>query len=212
MTLFSVPKSSLEILCALAAAAACTSAAQAQAPLAVPTPPAASTALVTLNARQAPVAEALRTLFAGGGVRNFVIDPDVQGRVNLRLSGVPFSVALKQVLGAVTPALAADVEDGITHVRVAPASYAEVRLRHYDAAQMAGLITRPDGIIDVPPNFVFAANAAPPGPAAPVPAGPGQPAGVRPATRGAATVLPDGISRIFALQSNNSLVLEGNTP
>ncbi len=79
---------------------------------------------VTLNVSQQSVQTALRTLFADAGIRNFVIDADVQGNVNLSLSDVPYSVALKQALGAVSPPLTAEMQDGVTHIRVKPPTQA----------------------------------------------------------------------------------------
>lgn len=185
---------------------------------------------VTLNVSQQSAQTALRTLFADAGIRNFVIDADVQGNVNLSLSDVPYSVALKQALGAVSPPLTAQMQDGVTHIRVKPPASPEpvsshqiiaivqgnpllpdvvpaavnvpkdgfqtIGVKHYDAGMMADLATRPGGLIDVPPNFVIPANSGaskPPGAAA-------------------NNVLPDGVKRIYARESDNVLVIEGNNP
>ena len=67
--------------------------------------------------------------------------------------------------------------------------FTKIRIRHYDAGMIADLITRPDGIIVVPPNFVVPAGAMVPPKAAP-------------------NVLPEGVRRIFVLESDNSLVIE----
>ena len=69
--------------------------------------------------------------------------------------------------------------------------FTKIRIKHYDAGMIADLITRPDGIIAVPPNFVVPAGMAAPQKA--------------PAT---ANVLPEGVRRIFVLESDNSLVIE----
>ncbi len=108
-----------------------------------------------------------------------------------------------------------------------------IGVKHYDAGMMADLATRPDGIIEVPPNFVIpagsAASAAGMSPAAPAvttvsprsafgPAGglnTPVPFGATPAVTGpqaapaaANNVLPDGVRRIYARESDNSLVIE----
>lgn len=195
------------LICAVAGVCLSAPAVQAQAPPSAP--------LVTLTTAHSPVQKVLRTLFAEAGIRNFVIDADVQGTVNISLSAVSFPTALKQILGAVTPALDADVQDGIYHIRVAPNNFTKIGLFHYDAAMMAGLVTRPDGIIDVPPNFVIAVNSAgmpssAPAGTAPMPGMPTNQGG--PAVRGPVpavnAILPDGVKRIFALQGDNSLVIK----
>ena len=147
------------------------------------TPPEA--APVSVRATNAPVGVVLRSLFKGVGVRNFIIDSDVQGRVNADLDAVPFPVALKQVLGSVAVPLTFSVENGTYHVRVRQAALAQIELpvsplapmpedagqshfyrigiQHYDPGVIAELLTRQSGIIDVPPNFVI-----PSGPTAPL--------------------------------------------
>lgn len=100
-------------------------------------------------------------------------------------------------------------------------------INHYDARVMADLITRKDGIILVPSNLVMLGSAAPAALGGPNvttvgggPFGPGLPAtaptnGPLPGSQtGPVTnnVLPDGIKRIFALQSDNSLVFETGSP
>lgn len=147
---------------------------------------------VTLNVSQVSVQTALKLLFSSVGLRSFVIDADVRnaGSVgSLSLSEVPFSVALKQVLGAVTPPLVADLRDGVYHVHTAasaaldaeapaafPASaedagqssFYKIGVKHYDAGMIADALTRRGGIIPVPPNFVipsaFGGQGAPTGP------------------------------------------------
>lgn len=67
--------------------------------------------------------------------------------------------------------------------------FTKIRIKHYDAGMLADLITRPGGIIAVPPNFVVPAGATTPQKAAP-------------------NLLPEGVRRIFVLESDNSLVIE----
>lgn len=86
----------------------------------------------------------------------------------------------------------------------AAASLIKIGIQHYDAGVIADLITRPNGIIVVPPNFVVPANPQPQA----------NPAQAAPAVA-PLRVLPPGVTRIFILQSDNSLVFEtdkGNTP
>lgn len=195
---------------------------------------------VTLNVSQVSVQAALKVLFAGAGIKNFVVDPDVPAGVGvgtLSLNGVPFSVALSQVLSSTNPPLVSEMRDGVYHIRTQPSSptEAEARLaqltqaqdagqtafykigiKHYDAGVIADAMTRQRGIILLPPNFVIAANAAAPGAPAPpttTTLGPQRPqapmalAGVAPGLM-ATNVLPPGVKRIFILESDNSLVIE----
>ena len=200
---------------------------------------------VTLNVSQVPVQTALKTLFNSAGVRNFVIDADVPGTArvgSLSLSDVPFSVALKQVLGSVSPPLVAELRDGIYHIQtgasappdfearaIFPAEDAsqiniyKIRMRHYDAGMIADALTRRDGIIPLPPNFVIpSGTVAAGGPTAPnvttagvarnLPPAAANGAvpqnGLQPGLRTGANVLPPGVKRIFILESDNSLVVE----
>lgn len=141
---------------------------------------------ITLSVSQVPVQTALKLLFSSAGIRNFVIDPSIQGAPSvgsLSLSGVPFSVALKQVLGAVNPPLVADLRDGVYHVHAGAAapldeqtvadfstpaqdsgqnSFYKIGIKHYDAGMIADALTRRGGIILLPPNFVIASGAAMP--------------------------------------------------
>ena len=141
---------------------------------------------ISFSVSQVPVQNALRTLFAKAGVRS-VIAPDVQGTVNLSLDGVPFSVALKQVLGSVSPPLTAELQAGVYHVQggaqasleatpaafPAPAedagqdNFYKIGIKHYDAGVIADAMTRRGGIILLPPNFVIPANSGVPGALAP---------------------------------------------
>ena len=86
--------------------------------------------------------------------------------------------------------------------------FTKIGIKHYDAGVMADLITRPDGIIVVPPNFVVPANPVAPTSAAagPPKAAPSVQANVQPNTQ--TNVLPPGVRRIFVLESDNSLVIE----
>ncbi len=210
--------------------------------------PTVDPATVSLDMTNVPIPTALRTLFKDAGIRNFTIDADVQGMVNASLKDVPFPLALKQIMALANQPLAADVQDGVYHVRLKPRLPAALRaadvsegtsadaeqsqiyktgINHYDARVMADLITRKDGIILVPSNLVMLGNAAPAALGGPNvttvgggPFGPGLPATAP--TNGplsgpqavpvANNVLPDGIKRIFALQSDNSLVFETGSP
>ncbi len=101
-----------------------------------------------------------------------------------------------------------------------PSVFTKIGIRHYDAGVMADLATRPSGIIVVPPNFVIPAGTGPSSAlAAPAvttvggpPVSPVVPAafgGVPIAAPAGTNVLPDGVRRIFVLESDNSLVIEG---
>lgn len=198
---------------------------------------------VTLNVSQVSVQTALKMLFTSAGIRKFVLDPDVPGTANvgsLSLSGVPFSAALKQVLGSVSPPLVAELRDGVYHIQAGasapldaetpaafpapaqdtgPSSFYKIGVKHYDAGMIADAMTRRDGIILLPPNFVIPANPAALGtlasptvitPGAPRGLGPSVPSGSapQPGPLAAANVLPPGVKRIFVLESDNSLVIE----
>ena len=198
---------------------------------------------VTLTISQVPVQTALNLLFSSAGIRNFMIDPDVQNAGNvgsLSLSGVSLSVALKQVLGSVNPPLIADLKDGIYHVHTGASASAgaetptrfsasaidtgqntfyKIGIKHYDAGMIADALTRPGGIILLPPNFVIAsassALGAPAGTTITTVGAPRNPMPTLPAVNNvqagvlaAANVLPPGVKRIFVLASDNSLVIE----
>jgi len=195
---------------------------------------------VTLNVAQVSVQAALKALFAGAGVKNFVIDPDVPAGVGvgiLSFNGVPFSVALSQVLSSTNPPLVSELRDGVYHIRTQSSSPTEsearlaqltqaqdagqtafykIGIKHYDAGVIVDAMTRQGGIILLPPNFVIPANAAAPGALAPPtatmlgsqrPQSLVAPTGVAPGLM-AANVLPPGVKRIFILESDNSLVIE----
>ena len=168
---------------------------------------------VTLTISEVPVQTALKLLFSSAGIRNFVIDPDVQGAGNvgaLSLSGVPLSVALKQVLGAVNPPLTADLRDGIYHVHTGASvlpdadtptqfsasatdtgqnGFYKIGIKHYDAGMIADALTRRGGIILLPPNFVipsaFSASGAPAGTTITTVGAPRNPAPAAPAVNNA---------------------------
>lgn len=211
---------------------------------------------VSLDMTNVTLPAALRTLFKDAGIRNFTVDAGVQGMVNASLKDVPFSLALKQVMALASQPLAADVQDGVYHVRLkphllavpsalraatvsvdpSPADPAEdaeqsqiykTGINRYDARVMADLITRKEGIILVPSNLVMLGNASPAPLGGPnvttvggAPFGSGLPTTAPAngplfnpqAVPAANNVLPDGIKRIFALQSDNSLVFETGSP
>ncbi len=129
-------------------------------------PPAQAQGTVTLNLKNAPVTTVLQNLFKSAG-KNFTIDPNVNGTVTVDLNNVPFDTALNAVLEGTYPALQAPQDTpGIYHVElasvtpaaaavnvapgggtVAPVSTASdprhpylIRMRHYDAYEMALLI------------------------------------------------------------------------
>ena len=84
----------------------------------------------------------------------------------------------------------------------------KISLKYYDALMIARLATHRDGLIEVPPNYPVSATSAAPSPvSASVPAVPGSPA-TEHFSASPETGLPDGVKRIFALQSDNSLVIE----
>lgn len=101
----------------------------------------------------------------------------------------------------------------------AAGQFYKIGVQHYDAGMMADLVTRQDPIVIVPPNFVIPSGGFAPalsgGPATTTLGAPG----LRPAPNTLPTAasaptppannrLPDGVERIYALQSNNSLVIQ----
>ena len=80
---------------------------------------------ITLNLRDVPVQTALRTLFKEAGITDYAIDRDVQGFVNVQVSDVPFSVALRQVLRSTQPALDFTTSSGAYHVTSKPVQAAQ---------------------------------------------------------------------------------------
>lgn len=79
--------------------------------------PGIAQAQVSLNVSDTPVQSVLKTLFTGAGIRNFEIDADVQGQVNLSLSDVPFALALRKTLSAVSPPLTYIVDGASYHIQ-----------------------------------------------------------------------------------------------
>lgn len=95
----------------------------------------------------------------------------------------------------------------------------KIGVQHYDAGMIADLATRQDAIVLVPPNFVIPSGGFAPvlsgGPAVTTLGAPGlRPAPNTPPTAApvptppANNRLPDGVERIYALQSDNSLVIQ----
>jgi hypothetical protein len=188
--------------------------------------------LVSLSVRHATVSTALQTLFQQARIHNYVIDAQADGRINANFREVPFAIALRKVLFASTTPLMVDLEEGVYHVRVSfldptdltgQMRFYKIGINHYDAGMLARLIAHPNGLVDVPPNFVVTTNAAAATPTAPknTPAVPGAPASPPAAPYSAMpysvapvpslvpqTEMPEGVKRIFALQSDNSLVIE----
>jgi len=102
----------------------------------------------------------------------------------------------------------------------APGSqFFKIGVQHYDAGMMADLATRQDAIVVVPPNFVIPDGGfAPALSGGPVVTTLGAPISrplpstaptAAPAPASAANnSLPDGVERIYALRSDNSLVIQ----
>ncbi len=137
---------------------------------------------ISLNLVNVAVQASLRTLFTSAGIRNYIIDSDVQGFANINVSDVPFSLALRQLLSSVNPPLTYDVENGTYHVKVqraapapaptiattiianndgtspnvdpnAPKRFYHIPIDKYDAYVIAQLLGA-QGIVQVPVNFV----------------------------------------------------------
>ena len=133
---------------------------------------------ISLNLINVPVQTALRTLFSSAGIRNYSIDPGVQGYANINVSDVPFSLALRQLLNSGNPPLDFSLVNGIYQIKVAarPAAPAvnvaspvgpdgtptpdanapkrlyTIPIDSYDAYQIAELVGQ-TGIIFVGPNY-----------------------------------------------------------
>ena len=185
--------------------------------------------LVSLSVRRVTVSAALQTLFQQARIHNYVIDAQADGRINANFRDVPFAIALRKVLFASTTPLMVDLEEGVYHVRVSfldptdltgQMRFYKIGINHYDAGMLARLIAHQNGLVDVPPNFVVTVNSAaaatPLPPATNTLAVPGTP-GNSPAVPYSVapmpslvpqTEMPEGVKRIFALQSDNSLVIE----
>jgi hypothetical protein len=185
--------------------------------------------LVSLSVRHATVSTALQTLFQQARIHNYVIDAQADGRINANFHEMPLALALRKVLSASVTPLMVDIEEGVYHVRVSfldqtdltgQMRFYKIGINHYDAGMLARLIAHQNGLVDVPPNFVVTANLA----AAAVttsqptntPVVPGTPGSPPSAPYSVAPMpslvpqaeMPEGVKRIFALQSDNSLVIE----
>lgn len=102
----------------------------------------------------------------------------------------------------------------------APGStFYKIGIQHYDAGMMADLATRQDAIVVIPPNFVIPDGGFAPalsgGPSVTTLGAPGgrplpnTAPNAAPAPAPAANNrLPDGVERIYALRSDNSLVIQ----
>lgn len=101
----------------------------------------------------------------------------------------------------------------------AVSQFYKIGVQHYDAGMMADLATRQDPIVLVPPNFVIPSGGFAPAlsgsPAVTTLGAPGPrpvpntlPTAAPAPTPPANNRLPDGVERIYALQSNNSLVIQ----
>ncbi len=77
---------------------------------------------ITLNLLNVPIQASLRTLFSSAGIRNYQIDPQVQGFANINVGDVPFTTALRQLLSQATPPATFEIENGIYHVKVQEAA------------------------------------------------------------------------------------------
>ncbi|HEY0867331.1 MAG TPA: hypothetical protein VGE01_08130 [Fimbriimonas sp.] len=68
---------------------------------------------VTVDAKDQDVRDVLRTVFTTAKV-SFILDPKVEGKLNLGLQGIPFEQALDQILGQVGATYR--LEGGVYHV------------------------------------------------------------------------------------------------
>jgi uncharacterized membrane protein YgcG len=133
---------------------------------------------ISLNLINVPVQTALRTLFSAAGIRNYSIDPGVQGYANVSVSDVPFSLALRQLLNSGNPPLDFTLQNGIYQIKVAqpaappastiaagttptadtassttqPKRFYPIPIDSYDAYYIATLVGQ-TGIIEVLPNY-----------------------------------------------------------
>jgi hypothetical protein len=134
---------------------------------------------ISLNLINVPVQTALRTLFSAAGIRNYSIDPGVQGYANVNVSDVPFSLALRQLLNSGNPPLDFTLQNGIYQIKVAqpaappaptiaagtttpgtdtassttqPKRFYPIPIDSYDAYYIATLVGQ-TGIIEVLPNY-----------------------------------------------------------
>lgn len=132
---------------------------------------------ISLNLINVPVQTALRTLFSSAGIRNYAIDPGVQGYANINVSDVPFSLALRQLLNSGNPPLDFTLLNGIYQIKVAapvapptptivapsdpsnpvstadaPKRFYTIPIDSYDAYYIAQLVGQ-TGIVQVLPNY-----------------------------------------------------------
>ncbi len=134
---------------------------------------------ISLDLINVPVQTALRTLFSSAGIRNYTIDPGVQGYANINVSEVPFSVALRQLLNSGNPPLTFSVIDNVYQIKVAqtapppavtvatnsntttdttapdanaPKRFYVIPVDSYDAYYIATLVGQ-TGVIEVVPNY-----------------------------------------------------------
>ena len=77
---------------------------------------------ITLNMQNVSMQASLRALFTSAGIRNYQIDPQVQGFANINVGDVPFATALRQLLSQATPPATFEIENGIYHVKVQEAA------------------------------------------------------------------------------------------
>ena len=138
---------------------------------------------ISLNLINVPVQTALRTLFSSAGIRNYAIDPGVQGYANINVSDVPFSLALRQLLNSGNPPLDFTLTNGVYQIKVAaPAAAPAVTVTQnntdpttnsgadqpkrlyvipidsYDASEIASLVGQ-TGIVFVGANIVVGTAA-----------------------------------------------------
>ena len=139
---------------------------------------------ITLNLLNVPIQASLRTLFSSAGIRNYQIDPQVQGFANINVGDVPFTTALNQLLSQATPPATFEIENGIYHVKVkevapppqatvvppttidangtgpststVPKQYYKIPVDKYDAYYIAQLLGDSQQIIRVESNQVIA--------------------------------------------------------
>lgn len=130
--------------------------AQAPAPAGKPAPTPAPEALLSVDLRDAPVADVLRLVAELTG-QQLVLDGGVTCRLTLRLSGVRWETALEHSLKAC--GLASDMDEGV--LRVAPAQRLIDERRQERALQDAQRRARPAGPIRVPLSYARAEELAP---------------------------------------------------
>ncbi len=139
---------------------------------------------ITLNMQNVSIQASLRALFTSAGIRNYQIDPQVQGFANINVGDVPFTTALRQLLSQATPPATFEVENGIYHVKVqqaapppaptvvtpttiadnagggststTPHQYYKIPIDKYDAYYIAQLLGDSQPVIQVEANQVIA--------------------------------------------------------